>query len=70
MVNSLFKVYLPAPRQPNKGPTEVEVEYDVDEASFYWGLTVPRSAYPHEDMSGLKDRLQFCLDQTKNWAPE
>lgn len=45
--------------------------YDESEASFYWGLNIPRaSVTKYENYSEIEDRRQFCLDYIKDWAPE
>ncbi|KAF6832917.1 FAD dependent oxidoreductase/monooxygenase [Colletotrichum plurivorum] len=69
-----FALYLPASSQPVAGQQEssdVPVEYDESQASFYWGLTVPRDRCPGGDTEKLlDDKFQFCLDVVADWVPE
>ncbi|KLU91659.1 hypothetical protein MAPG_10177 [Magnaporthiopsis poae ATCC 64411] len=70
--NMFYGLYLPAPREETSvaKDTEIEVEYDVQNASFFWALSTPKSALPGGDVSKIENRLQFCLDHIKHWAPE
>ncbi|KAL3473185.1 FAD/NAD(P)-binding domain-containing protein [Aspergillus californicus] len=66
-----YALYLPPKKQDGATGTGTgQLEYDVDEASFYWGLNIPRSYSHYEDPGELPDPLGFCLRYVKNWAPE
>ncbi|KAF4417215.1 fungal specific transcription factor [Fusarium acutatum] len=54
------------------GSQEQDGDFDFDEnqASFYWGLSVPREMCPFDDPSDIPDKRQFCLDIVRDWAPE
>ncbi|KAF5566709.1 fungal specific transcription factor [Fusarium phyllophilum] len=54
------------------GDQEHDEDFDFDEnqASFYWSLSVPRELCPFDDPSDIPDRRKFCLDIVRNWAPE
>ncbi|PNP82139.1 hypothetical protein FNYG_04328 [Fusarium nygamai] len=54
------------------GNQEQDGDFDFDEnqASFYWGLSVPREMCPFDDPSDIPDKRQFCLDIVRDWAPE
>ncbi|GKT64403.1 FAD dependent oxidoreductase/monooxygenase [Colletotrichum tofieldiae] len=64
-----FALYLPPARN---GVTENsnELDYDAEEASFYWGLSVPREMYPNHDPDEGGDHLKFCLKAIEHWSPE
>ncbi|KAJ5741012.1 hypothetical protein N7493_000884 [Penicillium malachiteum] len=47
------------------------VDYDEADASFYWGLNIPKlMSKEYNSYKDIPDRLQFCLEMTKDWAPE
>ncbi|KLO89400.1 Uncharacterized protein LW93_1459 [Fusarium fujikuroi] len=64
-------IYLPASQQ-KRGNQRQDDNFDFDEnqASFYWGLSVPRELCPFKDTYDIPDRRQFCLDIVRDWAPE
>ncbi|KAL4810934.1 hypothetical protein BDV18DRAFT_3697 [Aspergillus unguis] len=66
-----YALYLPAAKANQPGGSN-ELEYDVDEASFYWGINVSKSECNVQSAADIpeQDRLQFCLDAVKDWAPE
>lgn len=46
-------------------------DYDEEDASFYWGLNIPKAlSTEFQDYKDIPDRLQFCLEIIKDWAPE
>uniref|UniRef100_A0A0D2XSL7 FAD-binding domain-containing protein n=1 Tax=Fusarium oxysporum (strain Fo5176) TaxID=660025 RepID=A0A0D2XSL7_FUSOF len=47
-----------------------KLDFDEDEASFYWALSVPRALCPCDDEKDIPDRRQFCLDIVRDWALE
>ncbi|OJZ85543.1 hypothetical protein ASPFODRAFT_188986 [Aspergillus luchuensis CBS 106.47] len=68
-VSFFYALYL-----PNKHESKFDagsLTYDDVEASFYWGLNVPKSCVPnYTDSAEIPDRLQFCQDIIQDWAPE
>ncbi|KAJ5809210.1 uncharacterized protein N7503_001428 [Penicillium pulvis] len=64
------EVYMPAKRDTDKSASD-SIEYDETEASFYWGLNVPKSlSTEYQDYADIPNRLEFCLDIIRDWAPE
>ncbi|KAK2023342.1 FAD/NAD(P)-binding domain-containing protein [Colletotrichum zoysiae] len=47
-----------------------KLDYDADEASFFWGLNVSKKMYPGHEVTEGGDHLRFCLEAIKHWAPE
>lgn len=46
-------------------------DYDEADASFYWGLNIPKAlSKEFQSYKDIPDRLKFCLEITKDWAPE
>jgi hypothetical protein len=43
-------------------------EYDDTDASIMWAASIPQDRVP-EGGKGITDRLQFVLDQIKDWNP-
>ncbi|CCT66585.1 uncharacterized protein FFUJ_03625 [Fusarium fujikuroi IMI 58289] len=70
-ISLYYALYLPASLQ-KRGNQRQDDDFDFDEnqASFYWGLSVPRELCPFEDTYDIPDRRQFCLDIVRDWAPE
>ncbi|KAM3067807.1 hypothetical protein ACMFMG_011293, partial [Clarireedia jacksonii] len=64
-----YALYLPAKKESRTAATK-QLEYDVDEASFYWSLNIPRSYSHYEDARDIPDTLEFCLRYIRDWAPE
>ncbi|KAF5622724.1 fungal specific transcription factor factor [Fusarium tjaetaba] len=66
-----YALYLPASQQKG-GSQEQDGDFDFDEnqASFYWSLSVPREMCPFDDPSDIPDKREFCLDIVRDWAPE
>ncbi|KAJ9419779.1 hypothetical protein FOXG_06969 [Fusarium oxysporum f. sp. lycopersici 4287] len=70
-VSLYYALYLPPSR--DKGKTQrndSKLDFDEDEASFYWALSVPRALCPCDDEKDIPDRRQFCLDIVRDWALE
>ncbi|KAG5766507.1 hypothetical protein H9Q72_005435 [Fusarium xylarioides] len=66
-----YALYLPASQQKGGGQEHDEdFDFDENQASFYWSLSVPRELCPFDDPSDIPDRRQFCLDIVRDWAPE
>ncbi|KAL3447834.1 hypothetical protein BJX65DRAFT_295403 [Aspergillus insuetus] len=64
-----YALYMPNEDQ-NKADSE-GLEYDIVEASFYWGLNIPKSRVTqYANFAEIPDRLQFCQDMIHDWAPE
>jgi 2-polyprenyl-6-methoxyphenol hydroxylase-like FAD-dependent oxidoreductase len=62
-------VYLPS--KDKSRPNADGIAYNDAEASFYWGLNVPKShVTQYTDFAEIPDRLQFCQDIMCDWAPE
>ncbi|KAF4956910.1 hypothetical protein FGADI_3513 [Fusarium gaditjirri] len=70
-ISLFYALYLPASQQKG-GDQEQHDDFDFDEneASFYWSLSVPRELCPFEDTRNIPDKRQFCLDIVREWAPE
>ncbi|KAG7045588.1 FAD/NAD(P)-binding domain-containing protein, partial [Colletotrichum scovillei] len=70
-VTFFYSLYLPAPSDPTgKDSSASGIAIDEDQASFYWGLNVPRDRYPFNSAMEIPDRLKFCLEVVGDWAPE
>lgn len=66
----LYEVYMPVKRDASKSASD-GIEYDESEASFYWGLNIPKSlSTEYQNYADIPDRLGFCLDIIRDWAPE
>jgi hypothetical protein len=62
-------VYLPSKNKSR--PNADSISYNDTEASFYWGLNVPKShVTQYTDFADIPDRLQFCQDIIRDWAPK
>lgn len=46
------------------------LQYDENEASFYWGLSIPVDVLPYKTASEITDKRASCLEAIKSWAPE
>ncbi len=75
-VSSCFVIHHPLTAFPTaylpEGTSEASpggASYDESLASLFWGLSVPAAEVPPEGGKALKDKLQFCLDKTKDWDP-
>ncbi|KAH8894361.1 FAD/NAD(P)-binding domain-containing protein [Thozetella sp. PMI_491] len=65
-----YSLYLP-PAQDNKTSEDTNsISYNEEEASFFWGLSIPAAKIPGGDATKVQDKRQLCLDHIKNWAPE
>lgn len=63
-------VFLPKAEQP-ADDSESGPKYNVKEASFYWGLLIPKDRVPkQQELSEMQDPLHICLEATKDWASE
>jgi hypothetical protein len=68
--NIFSEVYMPAKPDADKSGGD-DIDYDEKEASFYWGLNIPKSlSAEHQDYADIPNRLDFCLDMIRDWAPE
>lgn len=61
-------VYLP-PSSNGVPKDGKQLEYNVEEASFYWGLNVPKARFPGLDVSETENHLKVVFEAIKNWAP-
>ncbi|KAK2060350.1 FAD/NAD(P)-binding domain-containing protein [Colletotrichum caudatum] len=70
-VSLYYALYLPPSCTGTAGDSG-KLDYDVDEASFFWGLNVSKRMYPDHDVTegGGGDHLRFCLEAIKHWAPD
>ncbi|OQU98958.1 hypothetical protein CLAIMM_04667 [Cladophialophora immunda] len=64
-----YGLYLPK-KKGTDGKVNELFNYDYAEASFYWSFLIPKKDSVCENESQIPDRLQFCLDYVKDWAPE
>jgi hypothetical protein len=63
-------VYLPPKNNRNISFSE-SGEYEEAEASFYWGLNVPREAFENgADPRNIENKREFLLEYIRDWAPE
>ncbi|KAL3488005.1 hypothetical protein BJX62DRAFT_253604 [Aspergillus germanicus] len=68
-VSFFYALYLPS-KDKSKANAD-GIAYNDAEASFYWGLNVPKShVTQYTDFADIPNRLQFCQDIMRNWAPE
>ncbi|KAK2044528.1 FAD/NAD(P)-binding domain-containing protein, partial [Colletotrichum somersetense] len=68
-VSLYYALYLPPSCTGTVGDSR-KLDYDVDEASFFWGLSVSKKMYPDHEVAEGGDHLRFCLEAIKHWAPE
>ncbi|KAF4823678.1 FAD-dependent monooxygenase SAT7 [Colletotrichum siamense] len=69
-ISMYYALFLPKAEQP-ADDSESGPKYNVKEASFYWGLLIPKDRVPKpQELSEMQDPLQICLEATKDWAPE
>jgi 2-polyprenyl-6-methoxyphenol hydroxylase-like FAD-dependent oxidoreductase len=61
-----FSAYLPDAEDKTKDST---VDYDEDNASVFWGITVPVALVPAEGAKAIPDKLEFCISLLKDWDP-
>lgn len=67
-INKSETVYLP-PSSNGVSKDGKQPEYNIEEASFYWGLNVPRTRFPGLDVSETGNYLDVVLEAIKHWAP-
>ncbi|KAJ5094788.1 hypothetical protein N7456_010649 [Penicillium angulare] len=69
-ISFFYALYKPTKRDQSQGANNGS-DYDEDAASFYWGLNIPKAlSTEYQNYKDIPDRLKFCLDMTKDWAPE
>ncbi|KAJ4245780.1 hypothetical protein NW762_013904 [Fusarium torreyae] len=70
-ISLFYSLYLPASfdGRPQES-VDSKIIYDAAQASYYWGLNIPKHLLPYNDISEIKDRRQACLDAIKDWAPD
>lgn len=61
-------MYLP-PASNGVSKDGKQLEYNIEEASFYWGLNVPKERFPGLDVSETGNHLKVVLEAIKHWAP-
>ncbi|KAF3389877.1 hypothetical protein DPV78_011630 [Talaromyces pinophilus] len=47
-----------------------EIQYNQNEASFYWAFSVPKQTNKYKDVKNIPDRRKFILDYVSDWAPQ
>ncbi|KAJ5638155.1 hypothetical protein N7490_008034 [Penicillium lividum] len=69
-ISFFYALYMPAKRDADKSASD-SIEYDEAEASFYWGLNIPKIlSTQYQNYGDIPNRLEFCLDIIRDWAPE
>ncbi|KAF4478016.1 FAD-dependent monooxygenase SAT7 [Colletotrichum fructicola Nara gc5] len=69
-ISMYYALFLPKAEQP-ADDSESGPKYNVKEASFYWGLLIPKDRVPkQQELSEMQDPLHICLEATKDWAPD
>ncbi|KAJ5324945.1 hypothetical protein N7476_003545 [Penicillium atrosanguineum] len=69
-VSFFYALYMPAKRDADKSASDY-MDYDETEASFYWGLNIPKClSTKYQDYANIPNRLEFCLEIIHDWAPE
>lgn len=48
---------------------KVDSDYDENAASAFFGLTTPTANLPEGGPSAIKSKVEFCLEQMKDWDP-
>ncbi|KAF5671909.1 fungal specific transcription factor factor [Fusarium denticulatum] len=70
-ISLYYALYLPASQQGGGDQqNDKDFNFDENQASFYWSLSVPREMCPFDDPKDIPGRRQFCLDIVRDWAPE
>jgi hypothetical protein len=46
-----------------------DLGYDANIASIFWSLTVPADRIPQDGAQAIPNKLEFCVDQIKDWDP-
>lgn len=59
--------YLPELKKDND--MKVDSDYDENAASAFFGLTTPTANLPEGGPSAIKSKVEFCLEQMKDWDP-
>ncbi|KAL5358852.1 hypothetical protein BJX96DRAFT_183382 [Aspergillus floccosus] len=65
-----YALYLPPEKDGQQKAAVDEIQYNQDEASFYWAFSVPKQIDKYEDVKDIPDRRKFVLDYVSDWAPE
>ncbi|KAJ5714364.1 uncharacterized protein N7483_011545 [Penicillium malachiteum] len=69
-ISFFYALYKPAKRDQNQTANN-GVDYDEADASFYWGLNIPKVlSKEYDNYKDVPDRLKFCLEMIKDWAPD
>ncbi|KAF1808150.1 FAD/NAD(P)-binding domain-containing protein [Eremomyces bilateralis CBS 781.70] len=59
--------YKDEPRSDKDG--NKNLDYDADIASIFWSLSVPADRVPKNGAQGISNKLDFCVDQIRDWDP-
>jgi hypothetical protein len=69
-VANISQVYLPPKTEGQQKSAGDEIQYNQEEASFYWAFSVPKQTDKYKDVKDIPDRRKFILDYVSDWAPE
>lgn len=68
-VSMFYALFLPATDETTHR-SENGARYSTRDASYYWGILIPKEKMPTDDWNEVEDPLGICLDATQDWAPE
>jgi hypothetical protein len=68
-VANISQVYLPPKKEGQQKSAGDEIQYNQNEASFYWVFSVPKQTNKHKDVKDIPDR-KVILDYVSDWAPQ
>ncbi|KAK1461551.1 hypothetical protein CMEL01_14505 [Colletotrichum melonis] len=68
-VSMFYALFLPAADEATQKAGN-GARYSTRDASYYWGVLIPRDKMPTDDWNKVEDPLRICLDATRDWAPE
>ncbi|KAE9378583.1 FAD/NAD(P)-binding domain-containing protein [Stipitochalara longipes BDJ] len=54
---------------PDSDPTNSGLKYDENNASVFWGLTIPAEDVPREGAKAISNKLEFCINIIQDWDP-
>lgn len=67
---NISQVYLPPKREGQQKSAGEEIQYNQEEASFYWAFSMPKQTEKYKEVKDIPDRRKFILDYVSDWAPE
>ncbi|KAF4773035.1 hypothetical protein HER10_EVM0001013 [Colletotrichum scovillei] len=68
-VSMFYALFLPAADEATQKAGN-GARYNTRDASYYWGVLIPKEKMPTDDWNKVEDPLGICLDATRDWAPE